>query len=90
MERPAFGDVDYIALKWKEEVLEQLLFDLSYQRFMTIWYQVRQLAGFRVTPLLYTLRVGAAARLDKDRKSASPPYMGHIGLSTCYIFSSLL
>jgi hypothetical protein len=68
MERPALGDVDFIALKWKDEVLDQVLFDLSYRRFTTIWRQVCQLAGFRVIPRLYALRVGAAARLDKDRK----------------------
>lgn len=28
--RPALGDVDYIALKWKDEVLDRPVFGLSY------------------------------------------------------------
>jgi hypothetical protein len=66
--RPDLGQVDYIALKWKEEVLERPVFKLSYARFNEIWHRVCLLAGFRTAPRLYALRVGAGARLDKNRE----------------------
>jgi hypothetical protein len=67
--RPVLGDVGYIALKWKDEVLDQPVFGLSYRQFNDIWHRVCRVAGFRTQPRLYALRVGAGARLDKHRKS---------------------
>jgi hypothetical protein len=67
--RPVLGEVDYIALKWKDEMLNRLVFDLSYRKFNDIWHRVCLVAGFRIQPRLYALRVGAGARLDKNRKS---------------------
>lgn len=31
MDRPDLGDFDYVALQWKEYVLEQVIFKLSYE-----------------------------------------------------------
>ena len=65
---PALGDVDYIELPWKEKKLDDFIFQLSYRRFNEIWHKVCIAAGFREVPRLYSLRVGAGARLDKNRK----------------------
>jgi hypothetical protein len=67
--RPVLGDVDYIALKWKDEVLDRPVFGLSYRQFNDIWHRVCLVAGFRIEPRLYALRVGAGAKLDEHRKS---------------------
>jgi len=40
-----------------------------------IWHKVCIAAGFREVPRLYSLRVGAGARLDKDRKLTSTIYI---------------
>jgi hypothetical protein len=36
LKRPALGDVDYIELKWKEEMLDRPVFQLSYRQFNDI------------------------------------------------------
>ena len=68
LKRPVLGEVDYIELKWKDEVLDRTVFGLSYRQFNDIWHRVCLAAGLRVEPRLYALRVGAGARLDKHRK----------------------
>ena len=68
LKRPALGDVDYIELKWKEEMLDRTIFKLSYQQFNNIWHRVCMAAGLREEPRLYALRVGAGARLDQHRE----------------------
>jgi hypothetical protein len=65
---PALGDVDYIELPWKEKKLDDFVFKLSYRRFNEIWHKVCIASGLREVPRLYSLRVGAGARLDKNRK----------------------
>jgi hypothetical protein len=66
--RLVLGDVDYITLKWRDEVLERPVFGLSYRKFNDIWHRVCLVAGIRIEPRLYALRVGAGARLDEHRE----------------------
>lgn len=68
LNKPALGDVDYIELPWKEEKLDDFIFQLSYRRFIEIWHRVCSAAGLREVPRLYSLRVGAGARLDQNRR----------------------
>jgi len=75
LNRPVLGNVDYIPLPWKKEKLDDFVFQLSYRKFNDIWHKVCIAAGFRQVPRLYSLRVGAGARLDKDRKLTSAIYI---------------
>lgn len=74
LKRPVLGDVDYIELKWKDEVLDRTVFNLSYRQFNDIWHRVCMAAGLRVEPRLYALRVGAGARLDEHRELTNTTY----------------
>ncbi|RMZ87306.1 hypothetical protein DV736_g5468, partial [Chaetothyriales sp. CBS 134916] len=64
--KPVLGDVDYIELKWKDEMLERPVFNLSYAQFNDIWHRACLVTDLRVEPRLYAMRVGAGARPDKD------------------------
>jgi hypothetical protein len=68
MTQPDLGDVDYMQLKWKDDMLDRHIFPLSYQQFNDIWRRVGMMAGLRDLPRLYALRVGAGARLDEHRE----------------------
>lgn len=59
--RPMLGNVDFINLRWKEEMLDRPAFKLTYHRFNEIWHRVCLAAGFRQEPRLYSLRVGGSA-----------------------------
>jgi hypothetical protein len=75
LNKPVLGNVDYIPLSWKEEKLDDFVFCLSYRKFNEIWHRVCIAAGFREVPRLYSLRVRAGARLDKNRKLTSTIYI---------------
>jgi hypothetical protein len=75
LKRPVLGDVDYIKLEWKDEVLDRTVFGLSYRQFNDIWHRVCLAAGLRVEPKLYALRVGAGARLDEHRELTNTTYI---------------
>lgn len=79
--RSVLGDVDYIRLNWKDEMLDRNVFQLSYRQFNDIWHRVCMMAGFREEPRLYALRVGAEARLDEHRELCSIHLL--LGLSFC-------
>jgi hypothetical protein len=64
LHRPILENTDYLPLKWKEKKLDHQIFPVSYSRYNEIWHRICLVAGFREAPRLYTLRVGAGARLD--------------------------
>jgi Protein of unknown function (DUF3435) len=64
LHRPILEDTDYLPLEWKKDKLDQQIFPISYCRYNEIWHRACLVAGFREVPRLYTLRVGAGARLD--------------------------
>jgi hypothetical protein len=68
--RPDLGDVDYIELPWKPgpDIMNRKVFPMSYVTYNNTWHRLCLAAGFRELPRLYALRVGAGARLDKNRK----------------------
>jgi hypothetical protein len=64
LRRPILENVDYVPLKWKEGKLDCPIFPLLYSRYNELWHRTCLVAGFREDLRLYTLRVGAGARLD--------------------------
>lgn len=53
-----------IKLPWKEELLEQSIFPLSYNRLWALWTQTLRVAGYPEGLRPYALRVGAGSRLN--------------------------
>jgi Protein of unknown function (DUF3435) len=92
MNKQVLGNVDYIPLPWKQEKLDDFVFQLSYRKFNDIWRRVCIAAGFRQVPRLYALRVGAGARLDKNRELTGAIYSSFIYRLTFILalFSSAL
>jgi hypothetical protein len=67
LRRPNLEGVDYLPLKWKEEILETPIFPLDYRTYRKIWHQGCLAAGLRSGPRPYALSVGVG--LDLDGKS---------------------
>ena len=64
LHRPILEDRDYVPFKWKGHVLDKPIFPLLKQRLFDLWHRTLLVAGVRNPPRLYSLRVGAGARLD--------------------------
>ena len=65
MTRPKLkANVDYMPLKWKEEILDQPLLPISYNQYWKTWCDTIQAAGVREKVRPYATRVGAGGRLD--------------------------
>ena len=56
--------VDFLPLKWKEEMLDRPVFPLDYNHFNRLWHRTLTVAGFREDARIYALRVGTGGRLD--------------------------
>ena len=63
LQRPNL-EVDYVPLKWKQEVLNKPILPLDYRTYRDLWRRACLVAGFREDPHLYTLRVGCGMDLD--------------------------
>src|SRR5207244_4303823 len=64
LHRPNLENVDYVPLKWKEDVLDRPIFPLSQNSLNDLWHRTLLVAGVRTAARLYSLKVGAGARLD--------------------------
>ncbi|KAI6411866.1 hypothetical protein MCOR20_003932 [Pyricularia oryzae] len=73
LEKPR--DAEYAELYWKKEMLNREIFALSYETERALWYRTLLVAGYRKPMRLYSIRVGAGARLDKSFISAQRNYM---------------
>ncbi|KAI6367866.1 hypothetical protein MCOR32_007047 [Pyricularia oryzae] len=73
LEKPR--DAEYAELHWKKEMLNREIFALSYETERALWYRTLLVAGYRKPMRLYSIRVGAGARLDKSFTSAQRNYM---------------
>jgi len=65
--RPILENVDYVPLRWKKDFLDRPIIKLNDHTFYNLWHQACLVAGFRVDPRTYALRVGAEDRLDGKR-----------------------
>ncbi|KAK1623312.1 hypothetical protein BDP81DRAFT_279256, partial [Colletotrichum phormii] len=70
--RPILEDVDYIPLRWKKDMENQTLFEITYPAFYDLWYQVLLVAGVREPPRPYSMRVGAGGRLHNENAPIYP------------------
>ena len=64
LHRPILEDVDYVPFKWKDDVLDRPIFPLGQTSLYNLLHRTLLVAGVRKPPRLYSLRVGAGARLD--------------------------
>ncbi|KAI9658227.1 MAG: hypothetical protein M1821_002359 [Bathelium mastoideum] len=62
--RPNLEGVDYLPLKWKDEMLDARILPLDYRTYQNLWHRACIAAGLRNDPRLYVLRVGAGMDLD--------------------------
>src|SRR5205814_1407922 len=84
LHRPILEDRDYVPFKWKGHVLDKPIFPLLKQRLFDLWHRTLLVAGVRNPPRLYSLRVGAGARLDGKNE----PSVRRLSLSL-YLTNSL-
>ena len=75
MSQPNLEHVDYLPLKWKKEKLDKPIFNITYQKFNAIWHRLNLVAGLREDPRIYSLRVGAAGRLDGKICTSQIPFL---------------
>ncbi|KAH9433923.1 hypothetical protein MCOR02_005958 [Pyricularia oryzae] len=68
-------DAEYAELHWKKEMLDREIFALSHETERALWYRTLLVAGYREPMRLYSIRVGAGARLDKSFTSAQRNYV---------------
>ncbi|KAL5900173.1 hypothetical protein ACKVWC_011469 [Pyricularia oryzae] len=73
LEKPR--DAEYAQLHWKKEMLDREIFALSHETERALWYRTLLVAGYREPMRLYSIRVGAGARLDKSFTSAQRNYV---------------
>ena len=72
LDRPNMNGVNFVPLKWKEKMKNNVIFDISYEMIRALWHRVLEVAGARTRRRTYSLRVGAGARL-----------MGELPIQTC-------
>lgn len=73
LEKPR--DAEYAELHWKKEMLDREIFALSHETERALWYRTLLVAGYREPMRLYSIRIGAGARLDKSFTSAQRNYV---------------
>lgn len=65
LNRPLFNEhTACIYLPWKNELLGDEIFPISYNRFWNVWRRTVMVAGFPDGLRPYAIRVGAGSRLD--------------------------
>lgn len=60
------GHIDYVPLKWKDDIVDQPVFPLDYKLYWRIWHRVLEVAGLREGLRPYSIRVGAGGRLNGE------------------------
>ncbi|KAH6653544.1 hypothetical protein BKA67DRAFT_323734 [Truncatella angustata] len=63
-DQPDLEESDFVPLKWKPDFAPKTAFSISSSTADTLWYLVLLVAGLREAARLYSLRVGAGARMD--------------------------
>jgi hypothetical protein len=63
-DRPNLESVDFVPLKWKQNLLEENIFCISYDTLNNLWHRTLLVAGFREKARFYSLRMSAGANLD--------------------------
>ncbi|EXM35583.1 Zinc finger C2H2-type [Fusarium oxysporum f. sp. vasinfectum] len=69
------SEVDYVPLSWKDEIKDDLVFQLGYKLYWKLWHRVLLVGGLRENPKPYSVRVGAGNRLDGALTSAIRSYV---------------
>ncbi|KAI1313157.1 hypothetical protein F5Y03DRAFT_406465 [Xylaria venustula] len=64
LHRPNLEHVDYVPLEWRDEVLDDDIFPMSYTTFSRIFQHVLLVAGFRTMARIYAFRLGALVEYD--------------------------
>lgn len=64
LQRPNLEETDYLPLKWKKEIEDDVVFRIDDPTFSRIWHQSCLALGLRVDPRPYVLRVGVGMDLD--------------------------
>ena len=72
LQRPNLKGTDYLPLKWKEEIMDGVIFRIDYSTFSRIWHLACLDLSFRVDPRSYVLRVGV--EMDLDGTLAAPSF----------------
>ncbi|KAK0629189.1 hypothetical protein B0T17DRAFT_615001 [Bombardia bombarda] len=64
LHRPNLEHVDYVPLEWRDEVLDDDIFPMSYTTFSRILHHVLLVAGFQTMARIYAFRLGALVEYD--------------------------
>ncbi|KAJ4160329.1 hypothetical protein NW754_003454 [Fusarium falciforme] len=67
--------IDYVPLKWKDDIVDQPVFPLDYKLYWRIWQRVLEVAGLREGLRPYSIRVGAGGRLNGALEPALRSYI---------------
>ncbi|KAI8674512.1 C2H2-type domain-containing protein [Fusarium keratoplasticum] len=67
--------IDYVPLKWKDDIVDQPVFPLDYKLYWRIWHRVLEVAGLREGLRPYSIRVGAGGRLNGALEPALRSYI---------------
>lgn len=61
LSRPDLEHIDYLPLKWKDEVLDRPIIDLSYFLYWTLWNRIIHVCCLRIGLRPYALSLGGVA-----------------------------
>jgi len=64
LQRPNLEETDWLPLKWKKKIEDDVIFKIDDSTFLRIWHQACLALGLRVDPRPYVLRVGVGMDLD--------------------------
>ncbi|KAM0361868.1 hypothetical protein ACHAO7_011330 [Fusarium culmorum] len=67
--------VGFIPLAWKDQMLEEDVFGITYTAYWTLWQRVLLVGGLRTKLKPYSVRVGAGNRLDGKLTPAIRSYV---------------
>jgi hypothetical protein len=70
------GEYRLSPLQWKDDMLERSIFPMAYLKYNRIWHRLLLAAGLHKDTCIYSLRVGAAGRLDGEQ--FPPPFVKKI------------
>ncbi|KAH9947511.1 hypothetical protein B0H21DRAFT_691785, partial [Amylocystis lapponica] len=64
LRKPNLENIDYIHLKWRKDMLDKKIFNMSYTSFWRTLRRVLLVAGFSTLARIYAFRLGALAEYD--------------------------
>lgn len=64
LHRPSLEHVDHVTLEWRDDMLDQEIFPMSYTSFSRTLRRVLLVAGFQTLARVYAFRVGALVEYD--------------------------